>query len=628
MTGLISGLLDFIAWENFTRAGVYGHWALVLLCLFGFLLLSQLLSYALLSSDRYFQSPLEAFVIRAGIGISLQAFVLVFLGLSHLLYVAVFFPLLAISVLLVALFRRQALLLLLNTWQNVLKTYWWLWLLFVLVSLPVLLPPRWFDSTSYHLVYPLKWLKAHYIYADGSMKFPLYTFNFHVLHCIGLFFDYPAFSHGLSWLCGILGTLGILSLLKRLNIWRPLVYLAALAFFLTPVVQQYLTIAYHDVPLMTFFLLVVYGVILLRQEQADRCLQIAMALLAAMLVGMKPTNVLLAPLFLLAVWYLRPLKKILPYALILCCLGSVWYVRNIIIDNDPIPPTVNILRGKEDKFWSEADYRWQMDDIKIKHDWGREIVYKFPLEMVYPREWVLRYWPFLGYSLLAFLSFIYVFFVRRHEQKLYITAFTIVGILIWLGLSSFTRYAHYTALAAVFAAILLHDVKVFLSEHISLSAYRKYLLVAVFAFLLMGPTHNALSYIKNNFNHPVPLTRQERNSFVGWGDPAMLNLIDRMPEYGVEPGDRVYTVGMTQFKYYFEQADILILGDGVNHYRILDFVAAIKQGCGHEFLQQSESDFLLVDKEFINVILMGDFDRAHGFECLYKGERYVLFRVL
>ncbi len=625
MKELIQRFVDFICFENFTSPQIYLMWGIGLVQILLFAFLSLLSSFFILRKF-IFQNTTEEFTLRTVLGISIFSFVLTLAGLTGLIYALGILIFFFVGYIILFFIYPQAFIQSFKIFKTIFLKHKLLWILFIISSLPSLLPPVWFDETTYHLVYPLKWANQHQIYTDPSMKFPLYTFNFHQLHFIGIFLKSTTFSHLLSWLCGILATLGILTLTKRLNIWKPLRYIAALAFFFTPVVQQYLNIAYHDVPIMCFMFFSVYYLMLLYHHPDNKLFFVATGIVAAMFVGMKSSNAIFVPLFFILPLLKIKFKKLLPYFIVFSVLGVIWYLRNIIIDHDPIPPALNMMLGKEDLFWSRADYNFQMKDINPEFNWGWRWIYKFPLEMLSTGpDSPLRYWPFLGYVVIVPFSFFLVPKFKKNTGILTLFIFILTGLLIWLFLATLTRYAHFIALAAVGVALLLNEIYKFIIQRKALNKIYKATIALVCIFLMIGPFHYSVAYYKNNFNKCIPVTHQEKNDFVCWyNSPCLMDMIDKFPKYGISKNDTIYGFGSTQYKYYFVKNGYELIGDGVNRFRFSDMHHAIKNHEAKEFLNRANADYLLIDTNFTGI---DPEPEKNGLTLVTRNEKYLIFKV-
>ena len=627
MLDKIKGTLDFIVWENFTDPMVYWKWIIALFSILLFSLIAFIISYSVISKDKIrFSFEIEEFVLRIAVGISIVSFYLSFIGLIGLLKSWAFFIPLILFLLSMFLYRKDSFFNAISLFKNIFIQYKWLWLLFIVTSLPALLPPLWTDEVHYHLVYPLKWVKAGEIYVEPSMRDPLAPSNFHVLHTISFFIKTTDFSHLLSWLSGILTVLGIISLLKRFNFPVFLQYIAGLSYFFTPVVQQYLTISYHDVPIMFYFFMSVYGIVIASQEKENSTTWLIFSILSAMFVGMKVTNAVFVPFIFFLFLYKNNFRKILPYLVLFSIFGGFWFLRNFIINNDPISPVLNLMFKLPDLYWTQEDYLFQMSDIAPKHDWGWRIIYKLPWELLNAgADSPLHYWPMLGYIVLFPFSFILLFKKKERAVQL-LLMYSLFGFLVWLLTSYFTRYAHFLAMAVVGAAFVLNEIYIFFEKKNFYVPYGKYILIGVFAFFMIGPKLSAYSYYKNNFNKKIPTNTQELYEFVSWNTkPYLLELIDNFDKYGVKQGDNIYILGLLQYKYYLEKAGYPPVGDGLSMYRYSDLIKAIKTDKINSFFAKAKLKHLLIDKDFSGDLASLKLDQNTDVVKKYEDQRYILY---
>ncbi len=623
----IKSTLNFIVWENFTDPMVYFLWIKSLVYIFLFWFVSLVLSSLIVNKSVKFNSKIEEFVLRSALGISISSFLLSFLGLTYLLYAWSYFGIILFILAYLGVKNKFVFLETFQLFVEMFKKYYPFWILFLLPSIASLLPPRWFDETSYHLVYPIKWVREAHVFADGSMKFPLYTFNFHMLHSIGIFLDSFEFSHLLSWISAILASFGVYALSKRFELWKPLHSISALAFFLSPIVAQYMNRGFHDVPLMFYLLAFTYTLILIRdaENKDNQRVWIMAAFVSAMFVGMKTSNAFFVPFIYLAAIYRQNLKKTVPFLILFSILGGFWYLRNIIINGDPIPPSLNILLGKEDMFWSKSDYYGQMFDLKRGYEWGGwRFLYKFPKEvLIAGADSPLRYWPLLGYILVFPFSLVFFKKIKANVSLQIITFFAFFGIISWLYVSYIVRYAHFIALSIFLAAFVVNEIYLKLKDK-SFIPKQNLVLVFLAIFLIIGPLPSAYSYYKSHFSERIPTTQAEFYDFISWREkPQAIWIIDNLHTFGAKKGDNIYLIRETRYKYYFEKKDYHVIGDDFNKFRFADFKKAIKQGYVKQFLDSANVHFLLFVKPEMKID--STFAQKHNLKFKYSDGSNFLF---
>ncbi len=628
---VISKFFEFIVWDNFTSPDILMQLIIGLLSIFMFLFGAVIVSFAVLprAKESTFRSSTGELVFRAAVGIGLFSFLSTFLLLTQTLYWHIF--LIGFHVFMFyGIYRqpkatKQTLMLLKQMFVN----HKYLWILFIISAIPSLLPPLWIDEVSYHIAYPLLWVQKGGIYTEESMRYPLYSFGIHSVLTIGIFLKSTTFMHLFSWLCGTLTTLGIWAVLKRLNVWKPLQYVGALAFFFTPVVQQYLNIAYIDVPMMFLTFAAAFALLVLKNNQAEKNIQFATATILALFVAGKPTAAFAIPAIFFIVLYRSKLKQLLPFLITFSVLGSVWYIRNIIINLDPIPPAVNMLLGLEDKFWSVQDYKFIMSDIDIHHNWTWvNIWYKLPWELMVSRaDSPLRYWPHLSYVWVFGFSFFVMIKKWHEEQKRIIFLFALFNATVWLGVSYFTRYAHFLPLAAISAILVLNEIYLFVSKKIAISRWVKFAIIGIFFAVMFGPKHLAFSYYKNSFNKKIPITKTEIQAFVGWDTNVALSVIQRFKEFDIPQGSRIYGFPLTSYKYYVINEGYLPIGDGVCKYRWQEFMQNTDSESIKAFLRDAKTEYLFIDKNYMNIGERIDFSTLSGFEVLHDEKNIILLKI-
>lgn len=617
----ISRLADFIAWENFTRASVWGSWAVGLLLIFASLFCFVLFSYAVM--PRKTERRLEELVLRAGLGMAILTFLLVvgvFLKILTLAWLAGSVVLMSA----LALFRNPnsfscaARLIAFSLSHNK-----WYWLLFIFCSQPALLPPLWVDETGFHLSVAWRLVREGGLFVDEGLRYPYYTFNFQTLHSVGGLLDSFVWNHLLSWLCGALATLGIVALLQRERVHRLVVTVSSLAFFLTPAVQQHLHIAYIDVPLMWFAFLSAYALYLYFQGNREPGFLFAMALIHGMFAGMKPTNAAFLALFFVVLLFARNWRMLRIYFVVAALSGSVWFVRNIALTGDPVPPLFSHILFKKNTVWNQKDIAFQKEDLTIKKDFGWQKFYKVPLEWLMQesdRVSKLRYAPLLLYVLLFPVS-LSLWFVRGISLPVRILLLVgAAGFLFWCSTSVYTRYAHFLPVWAVGSALLLNRG---LQSASNRGRVVRLASGALLVWLVIGPKHYALSSLKGNFSRSIPVGKAEVSAFVGWYDPPyMLDFVECFSEAGVRPQSAIYAYNMRNYRYYVEQQGYYLLGDAVGAYRFGDMKQNLKQGHLREYFVRHGIDYLLVDRTR-GPGFPGD-RLPEGFYIVLENERYML----
>lgn len=626
--------IEFVAWGNFTDPEILLRWGSSLAFLFLFLLVA-LAAGRILTRNIQFLDPSESLVFTGATGFCLLSFSVIGLGFLRLLNpVSVG---LAGAVFLfwdvVAKRNMRELYQPISLFVRSVNQYKWLWVLFCLNSFPALLPPYRWDSMSYHLPYVRQWAEAGTFTVDATMRIPLHTFNFHMLHLIGMLFNSTTFVHLLSWITGCLACLAIICFLRRLELPLYLAVIAGLSFFLSPLVQRYLTNGYFDVPLMFFLLMAAYGFHLLHKGPDNGGLILVISLIAAMFVGMKNTGLVYFPLFMLAAFLIlirRQRKHFLVFALVFLTLGSIWYLRNLAVAGDPIAPTLNILLGKNDPFWDREDYFVVRDDLTYGLDKDFFSLVTLPWEMVTSQmTGRLRDYPLNGFILIFPLSLVFISMFYR--KRLWVVfAFAWFSVAVWIHVSYLIRYAHFTPLAVVMAACILNSV--FNWVRVKLVFRGQSILFAIVAAVLMlGPTKGFASYYIHNFSKPIPKTVEEIDRFVGYGNPADLELIRSLEDLGIPEGP-IYAFGFTYYKYYFNLQGFYLVGDDIGKFGVNKFVRNLKEGTLSEFFSNIPVGAMIFDKAYLYLKidekqfsdLMSRY--SESFERIVDNEKVLIFK--
>lgn len=596
--------VQFIAWENFTWP-VLGLWiySLALLVLF----LAVCLFFGIrLTHKIKFLSVNEALVLNFAIGSAMLSFLMAFLAVCHLFYLKILVGVLAVVILSAVFFSKYRFSVFAEPFHLIFEGFReekMLYALFILNSLPSLLPPYRWDEMSYHLPYAMQWIEQGGISVDPAMRYPLNSFNFHMLQSVGLMLHSVPLTHLLSWLAGSLSCLLILVFLRRWEVWRPLAYAAALGFYLSPLVQRYLNVACIDVPCMFYLAAAVFTAYLARFENPFQMpLYLASAMVCAMFVGMRGANLFFIPLFLLLAKPGVSWRGWFSFLFVFLGFGSFWYLRNILIAHDPLPPVFNLFFHRPDPFWTTEDFRAMQWDMTQGIPRDLKSTFLLPYRLLTSTEnGPLRDWPFQGFMLIFPLS---VFVRKKNAAGLLIAAW--YAVLFWIIVSPLVRYAHFAVLAAVAAALVLDSGVEWLKQRNIFLKVKPVVLVFV-VFILIGPNMNAFRYFKNNFNRPVPYNAVSYEKFYDYLGLPEMQTIQNLKKLGIEHAV-VYTVGYTHLKYYYQAAGYRLVGDVVNRFRYHDFVEKLKNGDLFDFFKETGAQAAAIDKKQLSRLDLSEED--------------------
>src|SRR5215211_7451290 len=319
---------------------------------------------------------LDTLVITSVAGMALSGFGLLFLGFAHLLNPFGLAGLLILEAAFFWVLKRDNCLSLLF-WRRIVQEFvkgWtfpalFIYVLFLALGLPAILPPTGGDPVSYHLAYAADWANAGRIYVDPFLRFPYYANNFLLFDSAFFILKLGDYCHFLTWLCGLLTCLGVLAFFapaelhstndpqRRLPFLHQ--FLIPLSLALSPVFLKHLNGGYVDVPIGLF---IVVSVLRVYKTMSHPLFAAELAVIAAFCVGMKLTLIGHLPFFVVslllasATRFARREMALLVFALV--GLSLPWYIRNLWQAHDPTPPIFNSLFDHPDPIFTQGDAGW------------------------------------------------------------------------------------------------------------------------------------------------------------------------------------------------------------------------------------------------------------------------------
>jgi hypothetical protein len=322
------------------------------------------------------RARLDTVVITSVAGMALSGFGLLLLGFAHLLNR---FGLTGLLILEVAVFwlLKGDNCLSLTFWRRILQNFvkgwtfpaFCIYVLFLALGLPAILPPTAYDPVSYHFAYAADWANAGRIYVDPFLRFPYYANNFLLFNSAFFILNLDNYGHFLTWLCGLLACLGVLAFFPPADLHTgnnpqrqgrfPSLhqFLVTLILALSPVFLNYLNNGYIDVPIGLFILVTVLCVY--KTLSSRRLFVRELAVVAAFCVGMKLTLIGQLPFFIVSLLLAsanrlrRREMALLVVALV--GLSLPWYIRNLWEAHDPTPPIFNLYFKHPDPIFTQAD---------------------------------------------------------------------------------------------------------------------------------------------------------------------------------------------------------------------------------------------------------------------------------
>ena len=339
---------------------------------------------------------LDTLVITSVAGMALSGFGLLLLGFAHLLNRFGLAGLLILEAAFFGVLKRDNWLSLIF-WRRIVQDFvkgWtfpglFIYVLFLALGLPAILPPIGSDPVSYHLAYAADWANAGRIYVDPFLRFPYYANNFLLFDSAFFILKLGDYCHFLTWLCGLLTCLGVLAFFAPAELHStndpqrrrlfPFLhpFLIPLSLALSPMFLKHLNGGFVDVPIGLFILV---SVLCVYKTFSHRLFARELAVIAAFCVGTKLTLIGHLPFFVVSLLLLAsatrlPRREMALLVFALVGLSLPWYIRNLSEAHDPTPPIFNLLFDHPDPIFTQADAAW----IYLT---GKESDFKNPLRLL------------------------------------------------------------------------------------------------------------------------------------------------------------------------------------------------------------------------------------------------------
>ena len=569
---------------------------------------------------------LAQFVITSVAGMALTGFGLLILGFAHLLNgFGIASALLLEGVLFWVLkgdnwlswtFWRTTLARFIKPWR---ASTLFIYLVFLVLGVPAVLPPAFADSVSYHLAYAVDWANAGQIYVDPFLRFPYYANNFLLLYGALFVLKLGNYCHFLTWLCGLLTCLGVQAFFtppeKRSQEqpdrkeFYPERFLIPLCVAFSPVFLRYLNVAFIDVPIGLFIL----TPILCAYRSSSRLpFERELVVTAAFCAGMKLTLIghlpfFLVSLFFAAAWRLRR-REIALLSLVLVGLSLPWYVRNLIEAHDPTPPIFNFYFKQSNPIFTQADAAIYSSDT---------ITERQPLELLFlpfrfftnPESGNFREW---GVSVMILLLYAPILFLiaqlcLRHRQRaplrlVYLSAAVVYLAFPWL-FSSLGRYSlhWYPTLAAWVGVIISYTrTRAEAAWNSGFATWTTRIITAAVSCILIypSPTKGCMRYYQIYYSGTVPLFRPY-DDLQGYleqnlnGYRASQTVVATLA-FNQKKRSRVLAFRCEPLAFYFRKAKIISVGDYFGPARYLDLINEVERGNCRSYLNQFDISAVIV----------------------------------
>ena len=150
--------------------------------------------------------------------------------------------------------------------------------------------------------------------------------------------------------------------------------------------------------------------------------------------------------------------------------------------------------------------------------------------------------------------------------------------------------------------------------------------------LLVGPTPAAIRYTKGAFADRIPIGEAERTA---WERVKATDLpsLDALARVAPAPR-RVYSLGVTPLKYYFQRQGYAIMGDYFHDGRYSDLRRAFDEGTTHQWLLGWHADVLVLTSNVAAHELgipegsvAGELSRRAGLPILARGDGWAILDI-
>jgi hypothetical protein len=478
-----------------------------------------------------------------------------------------------------------------------------IYLLFLVLGLPAVLPPIFADSVSYHLAYALDWANTGRIYVDPFLRFPYYANNFLLLYSALFILKLGNYCHFLNWLCGLLTCLGVLAFFtpaetqpcRETSSWwqfYPQQFLIPLCVALSPVFLRFLNVGYVDVPIGLF---VLTPILCAYRSSARRPFERELVATGAFCAGMKLTLIGHLPFFLgslvFASWRLLRAREIALLSVVLVVLSLPWYVRNVIEVHDPTPPVFISYFKHPDSVYTQAEAAIYTSDTMTERSPRHLILLPFRFftdpESRNFREWGVSAMILLLYAPIVFLvtQLCWLRIWRPPDRLVYLSVAVVYLMLPWL-FSSLGRYAlHWYPTFAAWLGVVISYIcaRVEAVWNSRLGIWTTHVATAVFCCSLIypTPTEGCRRFYRGYYAGIFPLSRSRhelrdylKKNLTGYA--ASQAVIETLA-LNQKKTSHVLALRDEPLAFYFRKAKIISVGDSFGPARYIDLYKAVEQ---------------------------------------------------
>ncbi len=472
------------------------------------------------------------------------------------------------------------------------KNWVWLFPLSLLLGLALMIlplsPPQAWDETAYHLPYAKHYVENQGLSVNSFLRYPLYAHNYVLFYSLALMAYDDVLAHLFHAFAALLTALGIYSLGSMIDA-KKTGLIAAILFISTPVVYGLMKTAYIDLGLSLFVFLSLYAIILWDKTEDNLYLWIA-GVSIGLAIGTKYSGFLY--LLITSVFFIIFTKKVKHLAYFIgigLLVGSPWYIRNLLISGNPIPPFASDFFGYW--VWNEQDLHGQKNELT---SYGVE---KNTLNFIQLPWYFItepdRFREHISFALLLWFPFLPLFFLFSRLKKI-LFIYLFIAIIAWFLSSQLVRYL-----------VPIMPVMSILSAVIIISLFRLSLIKKLFKkpdFLRkIKINHNIYSISIAIFmsillvfalnKKKVPINEIMRNEHLS----KRLEYYQLIQEINKTPNSITYQLGFENSFYY---AQGIMMGDWFGDARYIDIMKYNKdiEGLRKYLTQQFNVNLILINK--------------------------------
>jgi hypothetical protein len=455
------------------------------------------------------------------------------------------------------------------------------------------------DAIYYHLAYAQDWANAGRITLDPFLFFPFFANNFVLLYAGWMVFGAGIVVQFMTWLAALVMALAVYAAiadyaggLSTPALRAAVGLLCVVAVVSSAIFLDYAVLGYVDVPLGTMALLAVIAIQIAIRDRRPEWLAVS-AVIAGFLIGMKASYLLLIPIYGIALaWaaFALGVRRVRVAALLalFCAIAAPWYVRNLVLAGDPIPPTLNFMLYHRDGLWKTTEWDGLWSDMRTPKSLKAFVL--LPLRAyLHPTSPNFREYGASGLILFLYVPTIAVVGMlllgRRPRDDLLIPVFVLSCFCVyWFVTSSLLRYALllYPLLAICMGMLLLEMA----------GRRPKLVPLALLAALIAAPpyagnTGTIKEFTRNDvlgdfhdlLHYPGDQAYLLENDD---GYPAARAAMEWMHRH--RDRGRVYVISDNAFDYYFRHAHITSIGTWVGPAGYFRLLQAIDAGEAPRFL--------------------------------------------